>query len=78
METKDILYNDFNVKQNFYIFQLAQQDELKKFIPKQISHHYNFGKYTRSYLPSFSLEEIEKRDLLSNKNAKHLLYKFND
>ena len=55
-----MLYNDFNVKQNFYIFQLAQQDELKKFIPKQISYHYNFGKYTRSYLPSFSLEEIEK------------------
>ena len=73
-----MLYNDFNVKQNFYIFQLAQQDELKKFIPKQISYHYNFGKYTRSYLPSFSLEEIEKRDLLSNKNAKHLLYKCND
>ena len=71
-----MLYNDFNVKQNFYIFQLAQQDELKKFIPKQISYHYNFGKYTRSYLAS--LEEIEKRDLLSNKNAKHLPYKFND
>ena len=35
-------------------------------------------KYTRSYLPSFSLEEIDKLDLLSNKNAKYLLYKFND
>ena len=57
---------------------LAQKDKLKQFIPKLISYHYSFEKYTRSYLPSFSLEEINKLDLLSNKNAKYLLYKFND
>ena len=32
----------------------------------------------RNYLPSFSLDEIEKLDMLSNKNAKYLLCKFND
>ena len=57
---------------------LAQQNELKQFIPKRISYHYSFEKYTRSYFPSFSLEEIDKLDLLSNKNAKYLLCKFND
>ena len=32
----------------------------------------------RNYHPSFSIDEIEKLDMLSNKNAKYLLYKFND
>ena len=56
----------------------AQQDELKQFIPKRISYHCSFKKYTCSYLPSFWLAEIDRLDLLSNKNAKYLLYKFND
>ena len=65
IETGYIFYNDFNTKENFYNFLLAQQDELKQFIPKRISYHYSFEKYTRSYLPAFSLEEIDKLDLLS-------------
>ena len=78
IETGDILYNDFKTKQNFFNFLLDQQDELKQFIPKRNSYYHSFRKYTRSYFPSFSLEEIDKLDLLSNKNAKYLLYKFND
>ena len=78
IETGDIFYNDFNTKENFYNFLLTQQDESKQFIPKRISYHYSFEKYTRSYLPSFSLEEIDRFDLLSNKNAKYWLYKFID
>ena len=78
MRTGDIFYNDFKTKERFYNFLLAQQDELKQFIPKRISYHDSFEKYTRSYLPSFSLEEIDKLDLLSNKNAKYSLCKFND
>ena len=64
METGDIFYNDFNTKESFYNFLLAQQDELKQFIPKRIFYHYSFEKYTRSYFPSFSLEEIDNLDLL--------------
>ena len=78
IETGDILYNDFKTKQNFFNFLLDQQDELKQFIPKRNSYYHSFRKYTRSYFPPFSLEEIDKLDLLSNKNAKYLLYKFND
>ena len=73
IETGDIFYNDFNTKENVNSFLLAQQDELKQFIPKRISYHYSFEKYTRSYLPSFSLEEIDRFDMLSNKNQKYLL-----
>ena len=78
VETGDIFYSDFNTKESFYNFLLAQQDESKQYIPKRISYHCSFEKYTRNYLPSFSLEEIDKLDVLSNKNAKYLLYKFND
>ena len=60
MRTGDIFYNDFKTKERFYNFLLAQQDELKQFIPKRISYHDSFEKYTRSYLPSFSLEEIRQ------------------
>ena len=73
IEIGDIFYNDFNTKENFNSFLLAQQDELKQLIPKRISYHYSFEKYTRSYLPSFSLEEIDRFDMLSNKNQKYLL-----
>ena len=78
IENGDIFYNDFNTKENFYNFLIAQQDETKQFIPKRISYHYSFEKYTRNYPPSFSLEEIDKSDMLSHKNSKYLLYKFND
>ena len=35
-------------------------------------------KNIHNYLPPFSLEEIDKFDMLSHKNSKYLLYKFND
>ena len=57
---------------------MAQQDETKPIIPKRIACHYSFEKYIRNYLPSFSVDDIEKFDLYANKNSKYLLYKFND
>ena len=78
VESRDIFYNDFNTKENFYNFLLAQQDKSKQFIPKRISYHYNFEKYIRSYLPSFSIKKIDKFHMLSNKNLKYLLYTFNE
>ena len=78
VESGDIFHNNFNTKENFYNFLLAQQDDSKQFIPKWISYHYSFEKYIRSYLPLFSIEEIDKFDMLSNKNSKYLLHKFND
>ena len=64
LEVGDIFYNNFNTKEHFYNFLQAQQDGLKQFIPKRLSDHYSFEKYTRSYLSSFSLKEIDKLDLL--------------
>ena len=78
VESGDIFYHDFNTKEHFHNFLFAQQDERKQIIPKRISYHHSFESYTHEYLLSFSLEEIDKFDMLSNKNSKCLLYKFND
>ena len=78
IESGDIFYDNFNTNENFYGFVLAQQDESKQVMPKRISYHYSFDKYIKKYLPSFSIGEGEELDLLSDKNSKYLLYKFND
>ena len=78
IESGDIFYNDFNTKENFCNFLLARQDESKQIIPKRIFYHHSFERYTREYILSFLLEQIDKFDMVSNKNSKYLLYKFND
>ena len=57
---------------------MVQQDETKAITPKCIAYHYSFEKHIKNYLPSFSVDDIEKFDLYANKNSKYLLYKFND
>ena len=49
-------------------FFLAQQENTKAIIPKCIAYHYSFEKYIKNYLPSFSLDDVEKFDLYANKN----------
>ena len=78
VESRDIFYQNFNTNETFYSFLLAQQDETKSVVPKRISYSYSFEKYIHSYLPSFSIDDVEKYDLYLNKNAKYLLYKFKD
>ena len=78
IESGNIFYQNFNTNENFYSFLLAQQDETKAIVPKRISYHCIFEKYTKNYLPSFSVDDVEKFDLYANKNSKYLLYKFND
>ena len=41
-------------------------------------YRYNFEKYIKNYLLSFSVDDIKKFDLYANKYCKYLLYKFND
>ena len=77
-ESGSIFYQNFNTNENFYSFLLAQQDETKAITPKPISYHYSFETYIKTYLSSFSVDDIEKFDLYANKNSKYLLYKFDD
>ena len=78
VESGNIFYQNFYTNENFYSFLLAKQDETKSIVSKRISYSYSFEKYIQSYLPSFSIDDVEKYDLYSHKNTTHLLYKFND
>ena len=64
IESREISYDSFNTNENFYSFLLAQQDESKQVIPKRIFYHYSFEKHIKNYLPSFSVDEAKKLDLL--------------
>ena len=68
VESEDIFYNNFNTKENFHNVLLTQQDDSKQIILKRISYHHNSERYTREFLPLFPLEQIDKFDMLSNKN----------
>ena len=78
IESGNIFYRDFNTNENFYSFLLAQQDDTKAIIPKCIAYHYRFKKCIKNYLPSLSIDDVEKFDIYANKNSEYLLYKFND
>ena len=78
IESGDIFYQNFNTGKNFYNFILAQQDDQTAPIPKRISYHHSFEKYIQNFLPSFSIDNVEKFDLYVHKNAKYLFYRFND
>ena len=78
IESGDIFYQNFNANENFYCFLPAQQDDQTATVPKRISYCNSFEKYAQSFLPWFSMDDVEKLDLYSHKNAKYLLYRFND
>ena len=78
IESGDIFYQRFNTNENFYNFLIAQQDKTKAPIPKRVTYSHIFEKYTQSFLPAFSIDDIEKFDPLIHKNSKNLFYRFND
>ena len=58
------------IQMEVYNFLIAQQDATKKFIPKRISHRQGFEKNIGQLLPAFTVDEIEKYGLNTNKNSK--------
>ena len=66
VESGDIFYQNFKTNENFYNFLLAQQDDQTVAVPKQISYSNIFEKYTQSFLPLFSTDDVEKLDLYSH------------
>ena len=78
IESGDIFYENFDTGENFYNFLMAQQNDETAFVPKKVSYENSFENYINSFLQSFSINDVEKFDLFSNKNVKYLFYKFND
>ena len=71
-------YQNYNTGENFQNFLIAQQNDETAYVPKKMSYCNSFEKYIDSFLPSFSIDDVAKFDLYSNKNAKYLFYKFSD
>ena len=78
IESGDIFHENFNTAENFYNFLIAQQNDQIATVHKRFSYHLSFKHYLQNFLPSFSLDDVEKFDLYSNKNAKYLFYKVNN
>ena len=74
----DIYYENHNTSGNFYNFLIDQQNEDAAFIPKKFAYRNSFEKYISSFLPAFSIDDVEKYDLYANKNSKYLFYRFNE
>ena len=71
IESGDIFYQHFNTGENFYNFLMAQKNDQTANVPKRISYHHSFERYVKNFLPLFSLDNVDKFDLYSNKNAKY-------
>ena len=71
IESGYIFYDNFNTNENFYSFLLGQQGKSKQVILKRVSYHYSFGEYIKNDLPSFSIGEAKKLDLLSNRGREN-------
>ena len=78
IKSGDIIYKNFNTNEKLYNFFMAQQNDQTANVPKRISYHHCFKHYVKNFLPSFRLDDVDKFDLFSNKNAKYLFYRFND
>ena len=78
LETEDIFYENYSTGENFYNFLMAQQNEQAVAIPKKFSYRNTFEAYIGKFLPAFSIDDIEKSNLYTHKNAKYLFYCFND
>ena len=78
VESGDIFYENHNTGKNFCNFLLAQQNGDAAFIPKKIAYRNTFKTYISQFLPSFSLDDIDKYKLYALKNSKYLFYRFND
>ena len=74
----DIYYENHNTSENFYNFLIDQPNEDVAFIPKKFADRNSFEKYISSFLPAFSIDDVEKYDLHANKNSKYLFYRFNE
>ena len=71
----DIYCENHNTGESFLI---DQQNEDAAFIPKKFAYRNSFEKYISSFLPAFSIDDIEKYDLYANRNSKYLFYRLNE
>ena len=57
---------------------MAQQNEQVANFLKKNSYRNTFESYMNNFLPVFSIDDVKKYDLFTNKNSKYLFYRFNE
>ena len=62
IESGDTFYQNFYTGGNFYNFLMAQKYDETAFVPQKNSYRNSFKKNIDSFLPSFSIDDIERFD----------------
>ena len=62
IESGDTFYQNFYTGGNFYNFLMAQKYDETAFVPQKNSYRNSFEKNIGSFLPSFSIDDIERFD----------------
>ena len=78
IETGNIYYKNNDTNESIFEFMKNQQDSSKGKINFNLMYDGNYNDYFRWILNGFDVYEKTKLDLLTFKNTKYLLYRFND
>ena len=78
IETGNIYYKNNDTNESIFEFMKNQQDSSKGKINFDLTYDGNYNDYFRWILNGFDAYEKTKLDLLTFKNTKYLLYRFND
>ena len=78
IETGNIYYKNSDTNKSIFEFMKNQQDSSKGKINFNLTHDGNYNDYYKWILNGFEAYEKPKLDLLTFKNTKYLLYRFND
>ena len=78
IETGNIYYKNNETNESIFEFMRNQQDSSKGKINFNLMYDGNYNDYFRWILNGFDAYEKTKLDLLTFKNTKYLLYRFND
>ena len=78
IETGNIYYDDTDTNEWIFEFMKNQQDSSKGIINTDLKYERSYKNYFQWILSGFEPYEKTKYDILSFKNTKYLLYRFND
>ena len=78
IETGNIYYDDTDTNESIFEFMKNQEDSSKGIINTDLKYDGSYKNYFQWILNGFEPYEKTKYDLLSFKNTKYLLYRFND
>ena len=78
IESGDIYFGKYNTSESLFDFLKMQQNENHSFIDHDFYYNSSYDEYFREFLNDITGEENEKYDYFTNRNAKYLLYRFND